>query len=404
MQPLFVMSIAPSVLRYAKYGPVAVVLIGVLILVHELGHFLAAKKVGIKVERFSIGFGPKMIGFTKGDTEYRISWLPVFGGYVKMLGENPAERPEDETIEGKTESEEGRFDLAPVSHRIIVALAGPGMNMLFAVLAVALAYMIGLPPALDTTVGYVQPDSPASEAGIVQGDKIISVGGYKVKTFSDIQENVFINSGEEIEIALLRDGDKEITVQVTPAPKRTELALFGIESDFQNDLNSKIISENLRQELENNGLALSEDASILIEEAGSRWVIADKDRRYPIKKEAALFPHGSSVVVDFSPDASQSGAADLEVATLTVRRDRETVEVPLALKFEDMLIVYWEEESVIIGISSFAKPIIGYVTPGSVAAEAGLRRDDVVEAVNHSKVRSTIELKNELQSVFGRGG
>ena len=434
MQPLFIMSIAPAILRYAKYGPVAVVLIGVLILVHELGHFLAAKKVGIKVERFSIGFGPKMVGFTKGDTEYRISWLPVFGGYVKMLGENPAERPDDEITEGKTESEEGRFDLAPVSHRMIVAVAGPGMNIVFAVLAVTLAYMIGLPPASDTTVGYVQPNSPASEVGIMKGDKIISVGGHKVKTFSDIQENVFINSGKEIEIALLRNGDKEITVQVTPAPKHTEVALFGIELGFQNDLDSKIISENLRQELENNGILLSEDANILIEETGSKWVIVDKGRRYLIKKEAALFPHGSSefpacggglprvppgesggrppptlgdprsVVVDSSPGAPQSGPADLAVATLTVRRYGETVEVPFALKLEDMLVVYWEEESIIIGISSFTKPIIGYVAPGSVAAEAGLRQDDVVEAVNHSKVRSTIEFENELQSVFEKGG
>ena len=67
------------------------IVVGVIIFVHELGHFLAAKKVGIKVERFSIGFGPKMLGFTRGDTEYRISWLPLLGGYVKMLGENPAE-------------------------------------------------------------------------------------------------------------------------------------------------------------------------------------------------------------------------------------------------------------------------------------------------------------------------
>ena len=96
-------------------------IVGIIIFFHELGHFLAAKKLGIKVERFSIGFGPKLVGFTKGDTEYRISWLPLLGGYVKMLGENPAERPGEEESEAEAIPEEGRFDLAPVSHRAIVA-------------------------------------------------------------------------------------------------------------------------------------------------------------------------------------------------------------------------------------------------------------------------------------------
>ena len=112
--------------------------IGILIFAHELGHFLAAKKLGIRVERFSIGFGPKMVGFTRGDTEYRISWLPFLGGYVKMTGENPAERPDGDTEETE-EEKTGRFDTAPVLHRMIIAIAGPGMNIILAVFAVALA-------------------------------------------------------------------------------------------------------------------------------------------------------------------------------------------------------------------------------------------------------------------------
>ena len=123
-------------------------IVGIIIFFHELGHFLAAKKLGITVERFSIGFGPKLTGFTRGGTEYRISWFPVFGGYVKMLGENPNERPDngaEETEEELEEPEKGRFDLAPVSHRAINAASGSVMNVVFAVLAIALAYMIGMP-------------------------------------------------------------------------------------------------------------------------------------------------------------------------------------------------------------------------------------------------------------------
>jgi regulator of sigma E protease len=123
--------------------------VGVIIFVHELGHFLAAKRLGIKVDRFSIGFGPRLLGFERGDTEYWISWFPIFGGYVKMAGENPAEERDEE--------EEGLFRSAPVSHRTIVALAGPGMNMILGVVAFALAYMVGLPPDPGTTIGYVEP-------------------------------------------------------------------------------------------------------------------------------------------------------------------------------------------------------------------------------------------------------
>lgn len=367
--------------------------VGVMIFIHELGHFLAGKKVGIKVERFSIGFGPKMAGFTRGDTEYRISWFPIFGGYVKFAGDNPAEEQKEE---------EGQFLSAPVSHRAIVALSGPGMNMVSAVFAVALAYMVGLPPPPSTTVGYVYPDSPASRAGILPGDRILSVDGYKVNNFNDIKENVFINSNEEIEITLLRDEDEEITVKVTPAPERREIPVLDIGLEFQSDLDSGTVSEGLRQELESNGISLSQDATVLVEEAGSRWLIADKDKRYPVKKEIALSPYGPPVDADSVSNTSQSVPAGLAVVTVTVRRDGDKIEVPLALKSEDRLMVYWEMEDVMIGIGSFDKPVIGYLKPGSAAAEAGFRPDDIIEAVNHKKIDSTTEFINELQDAFGK--
>ncbi len=138
--------------------------IGIIIFVHELGHFIAAKRMKIKVERFSIGFGPKMIGFKKGDTEYIISWFPIFGGYVKMSGENPTEERSTEL--------EGQFFAAPVSHRALIAFSGPAMNVIFAILVIALAFMFGLPKRPGTEIGYVEPGSPAEKAMIIPGDKI----------------------------------------------------------------------------------------------------------------------------------------------------------------------------------------------------------------------------------------
>ena len=109
----------------------ALLAFGLLIFVHELGHFIAALYCGITVEKFSIGFGPRLIGFTKNDIEYCISIIP-FGGYVKMAGEDPTERDEEEEQTVSTEGNPtGEFHTAPVRHRILVAIAGPLVNLAF---------------------------------------------------------------------------------------------------------------------------------------------------------------------------------------------------------------------------------------------------------------------------------
>ena len=111
----------------------AILALGFLIFIHELGHFFAAKRCGIRVEKFSIGFGPKLIGFQRGETEYCISALP-FGGFVKMAGESPDEQ----------KGEEGEFASAPVGHRIYVAIAGPVMNFITGIILFSFVYLAGL--------------------------------------------------------------------------------------------------------------------------------------------------------------------------------------------------------------------------------------------------------------------
>lgn len=183
--------------------------IGFLIFIHELGHFLAAKKVGIKVERFSIGFGPKLIGKKWGDTEYQISWLPLFGGYVKMPGENPNEQT----------GEEGEFSSASVPRRFAVVIAGPAMNFLLAVLIFYGLFIVGVPEPIKTTqIGYVEPSSPADKSGLQPGDKIISINRYKVNSWDDIRENIGPHAGQKLTLMVERSG-QIMNIAVTPEEK-----------------------------------------------------------------------------------------------------------------------------------------------------------------------------------------
>src|SRR5580704_924099 len=145
------------------------IVLGFLILIHEFGHYAAAKFFGVRVEVFSIGFGKRLLGYTKGGTDYRISALPL-GGYVKMSGENPMD---DRT------GDPGEFLSHPRWQRFIIALAGPTMNIMLAVVLLTGVYMVHFeyPADLDqpAVVGWVNADTPAEKAGIQRGDRIVRV-------------------------------------------------------------------------------------------------------------------------------------------------------------------------------------------------------------------------------------
>jgi regulator of sigma E protease len=158
-----------------------VFVLGITITVHELGHFAMAKLLKIRVLVFSLGFGPRLAGFTRGGTEYRLSPLPL-GGYVKMAGENY-----DDDRKGDPEE----FLSHPKTHRLLVALAGPCMNVLLAVFIVALSYMQGVPvpryPKQPAVVGPVAANSIARRAGLETGDRIVSVNSNPITTWEDLE-------------------------------------------------------------------------------------------------------------------------------------------------------------------------------------------------------------------------
>ncbi|NPA24740.1 MAG: RIP metalloprotease RseP, partial [Deltaproteobacteria bacterium] len=159
----------------------AIIVLGVLIFVHELGHFLVAKLSGVRVLVFSLGFGPRLCGFKKGDTEYVLSAVPL-GGYVKMLGEGRGEEDEEELSE---EDKQVSYAYKSPWRRLAIIIAGPGANIIFAALVFSLVYLFGV-PTLKPVIGEVNYEMPAYSAGFKSGDRIIAIDGKKIETWDEL--------------------------------------------------------------------------------------------------------------------------------------------------------------------------------------------------------------------------
>jgi len=183
--------------------------LGVLIFVHELGHFLVAKYFGVGVEVFSLGFGKRVAGFRRGNTDYRLSLLPL-GGYVKMVGENP-----DEDLTGAQNEYLGK----PKWQRFLVLLAGPTMNVALAFIFTVGVYQLGIRVPADAddpvVIGLVQPDSPAETAGLQPGDRVVSVDGETIPNWEQFRIRILISANEPMRFGVIRDG-AEIGVPITP--------------------------------------------------------------------------------------------------------------------------------------------------------------------------------------------
>ncbi|MGL1930277.1 MAG: RIP metalloprotease RseP [Desulfotalea sp.] len=184
--------------------------LGVLILVHELGHFIFAKLFGVRVLKFSLGFGPKLIGKTYGETEYVLSAFPL-GGFVKMYGENPDEIDIPESEKARS------YIFKPVWQRFLIVFAGPFFNFVFPVVVFSLLFFVqGLPTPVDTTmIGNVGPDSPAQQAGIEKGDIIISINDKETLVWQDVLQGVKTSDGKSIKMTVKR-GSGKINLEVTP--------------------------------------------------------------------------------------------------------------------------------------------------------------------------------------------
>jgi regulator of sigma E protease len=199
--------------------PLAFVLVlGVMIVVHEWGHYAAAKLLGVRVEVFSVGFGPRLLGFRRGDTDYRISAIPL-GGYVKMSGENPME---------EATGDPGEFMSHPRWHRFIIAAAGPFMNVTLAVGLLTALYVFHFeePTYLNepAIVGGMKAGSPADKLGIQPGDVITNIDGIPNPTWKKVMFKAAMSAGQPIHVGVLRGGQ---TLDMTVVPDPTGVNRYG---------------------------------------------------------------------------------------------------------------------------------------------------------------------------------
>ncbi len=198
----------------------AVIMIGVLVFAHELGHFLAAKASGIMVLEFAVGMGPTVLSRQVGETRYSLRLLPI-GGFARMAGEDLDEAnnliPDDR-----------RYDKKPLSARAFVSVAGPLTNFLLAVTIFAVVFMVIGVPSSEPLIGALSPDWPAAAAGLEVGDRIVSIAGQPVEQWQDIQGLVAGRDGQSTTIVVER-ADRELSFQVFPrAESETGQVMIGI--------------------------------------------------------------------------------------------------------------------------------------------------------------------------------
>lgn len=203
-----------------------VITLGVLIFIHEFGHFIVAKRSGVRVEVFSLGFGPKLFGVRKGETLYKVSALPL-GGYVKLTGEDPSS--EDA---GHPRS----FAKKSLRQRFAVVFAGPAMNLLLALVLMPLVFILGRPmPAYlekPAVVTQVLPESVAEKAALQAGDRIVQVDGAETATWEDLMQAVLLRPEQSFEMTWQRDGKTMTATVLVPAGEKGQPGALGVEPPY----------------------------------------------------------------------------------------------------------------------------------------------------------------------------
>lgn len=202
------------------------VVLTVLVFVHELGHYLSARRNGVKVQIFSIGFGPELVGWTdRAGTRWKLSLIPI-GGYVKMFGDADVASMPGEMVEDMTEAEKGvSFFHKRLMQRVEIVAAGPAANFLFAIVVLSGFFMTVGQPFTPADIGEIVPGSAAERAGLQPKDTIVAIDGKPIERFEDIQQIVGLDAGEALQLTVRRDG-QSLTLSATPSIEE-EKDIFG---------------------------------------------------------------------------------------------------------------------------------------------------------------------------------
>jgi regulator of sigma E protease len=340
---------AHSLIRFGSF----VVLLGGLIFIHELGHFLMAKLFKVKVLRFSIGFGPRLLGFTVGETEYRIAIIPL-GGYVKMAGEDPTE-PLSPADQGR-----GFQEQAPWK-RSLIALAGPAMNLIFPVLIYFCIFYFQT-QGFSTRAGNVDPDSPAYAAGLRAGDRIVEIDGHAVKYFNELRDLIGPRYDQKVHLKVERPDGSVFESDATPRKV--------MERELLHEEPRGVLGVGARQPAP--VIAVTDPDSPAFA-AGLRSLdrltsVAGQPVKVWLDVERALAQqHGPFEVRYLRAESLPAPGANLvqfvqHTVTLTPKAGAATPEAA-------------------VGIDN-PNGVIAEVTPNSPAAEAGLKRGDKVVSAN----------------------
>ena len=197
----------------------ALLLFSAIVFIHELGHFLFAKKAGVRVHEFAIGMGPKVFSTTKGDTQYSVRLLPL-GGYVSMEGED------EESKDPKS------FGAKSILQRASILFAGPFFNILFAIVLLIPVYMYTGTPS--TTLGQIAPNSPAQKIGLQTDDKILNINGNEIKSWNDVTNNLRNSNGDKVNIKVQRDKE---TKEFSVVPQKNEQGNYIIGIGYKAEKN-----------------------------------------------------------------------------------------------------------------------------------------------------------------------
>jgi len=301
----------------------AIVVLGILIFVHEFGHFLVAKRSGVGVLKFSLGFGPKLVGVKRGETEYLLSVLPL-GGYVRMIGEDPADQSAEAADPARS------FSQKSVATRARIILAGPLANLLLPVVIFWGVFAIVGQPYFLPVVGTPDPGSTAAQAGLLPGDRVQALNGVRIERWTDVDAAIQASAGKPLDFTVARDG-RNFDVRLAPRALMTQ-DIFGQETQTWDVGLHPLVSSQIGQVLPGH----------VAEQAGLR------------SGDRIIALNGTSVV-EWEQLAKTIHESPGKPVRLTVERDGRRFDVLVTPRLTKQQTASGEEEIVLIGIGPAAE-------------------------------------------------